>query len=383
MESIYNSSKLPETGTSIFVVMSKEAKKYEAVNLSQGFPDFPVDEKLIELVYKYMRKGFNQYAPMPGVPVLLEKIAAKIKKLYNLELDDRKEITITAGATQAIFTIIQAFVFPGDEVIILEPAYDSYAPSILLAGGKPVYIRLKKPDFQIPWEELNDKITSHTRMIIVNTPNNPAGYVFSSSDWKKLDELTRDKNILILSDEVYEHIIFDGLQHQSILKQNFWADRGLAVFSFGKTFHATGWKTGYVVAPPHLTFEFRKVHQFNVFSVNTPVQYALAEYISEDKNYLNLPSFYQEKRDFFMQGLQGSRWKYLKPGGTYFIHLDYSEITDEDDFDFALRLTREYKVASIPVSFFYHDRFDQKLLRFCFAKQKETLEKALERLHKI
>ncbi len=383
MEKISVQNKLPRNELSIFAVMSRLAKEEHAINLSQGFPDFPIDPELIRLVEKYMRKGYNQYAPMPGVPVLLENIALKIHKLYGFHPDSRNEITVTAGATQAIFTAIQALVFPGDEVIIPEPAYDSYAPSVILAGGKPVFIRLKKPDFRINWEEVRRSVTGKTKLIIVNTPNNPAGYVFSPEDWHELQKITEGTNIFILSDEVYEHIIFDGQTHESILKYPLWKERGLAVFSFGKTFHATGWKTGYVVAPPHLTGLFRQVHQFNVFSVNTPVQYALAEYIENEQNYLQLPGFYMEKRDYFIRALENTAWDIIRPGGTYFINLDYSRISQEDDFNFAKRLTKEYKVASIPVSFFYHDRFDQHLLRFCFAKETSTLDKAIERLKKI
>ena len=382
MEKIYR-DKLPATGTSIFAVMSGLARETGAVNLSQGFPDFPVDEELIALVNKYMREGKNQYAPMPGVGELLETIAAKIKMLYDVDFDPSREITVTAGATQALFTAIQAFVFPGDEVIVFEPAYDSYVPSIILAGGKPVFVRLTKPHFEIDWDEVGRRITPRTRMIIINTPNNPGGYVLSEEDWRQLIRLTKNTDILILSDEVYEHIVFDGLKHVSGLKFPELRERLLAVFSFGKTFHATGWKTGYAVGDENLSRLFRKVHQFNVFSVNTPVQYALAEYMREPSRYLHVAEMYEQKRDFFTEGLKNSRWKIIPTHGTYFILLDYSEISDEPEFDFAVRLTKEYGVASIPLSSFYHDGFEQRCLRFCFAKKEETLRQAVNILQNI
>ncbi len=376
-------SKLPGVGTSIFAVMSGLARREGAVNLSQGFPDFPIDPALIDLVYAYMKKGYNQYAPMPGVPQLRQAIARKIRRLYHTAVSPDDEITVTAGATQALFNTITALVHPGDEVIVFEPAYDSYVPAILLNGGRPVYVRLTKPDFRIRWDEVAEKISAQTRMIILNTPNNPGGYVLSDEDWQQLARLVRGKDIIILSDEVYEHIIFDGLSHQSILRYPELYARGVAVFSFGKTFHATGWKTGYTVAPPRLTEEIRKVHQFNVFAVNTPVQYALAEYLENPARYEGLPAFYQAKRDYFINGLKGSRWKVIPTRGTYFIGLDYSDISPLGDMDFAVKLTRDYKVASIPFSAFYHDGYDQHILRFCFAKQEETLDKALQILAKL
>ncbi len=375
--------KLPQTGISIFALMSGLARREKAVNLSQGFPDFDIDPELIRLVNVYMKKGYNQYAPMPGVPELRQAIARKIKNSYNRIIDRETEITVTAGATQALFVLISAWVHPGDEVIVFEPAYDSYVPVIRLNSGKPVYIRLQKPAFSINWDEVENKITSRTRLIIVNTPNNPGGYVFSDKDWKRLEKIAAKYSLAVLSDEVYEHIVFDGLPHRSILQYPELYKQGAAVFSFGKTFHATGWKTGYIVAPPRITALARKIHQFNVFAVNTPVQYALAEYMQNENHYNKLPDFYQEKRDYFINALQGSRWQPVPTHGTYFIALDYSRISDEPDFDFARRLTRDHKVASIPMSFFYHNRFDQQLLRFCFAKRKETLDKALEILSGI
>ncbi len=376
-------SKLPQTETSIFAVMSGLANEYNAINLSQGFPDFPVSRELISLVNKYMLEEKNQYAPMPGVPELRQSLSSKIKLLYNKEINPNKEITVTAGATQALFTAITAFVNKGDEVILFEPAYDSYVPSIKINGGVPVFIELTKPAFEIDWNLVRQKITSKTKMIIINSPNNPGGYVLSESDMKTLNELIRNTEIIVLSDEVYEHIIFDGLQHQSVIKFDELYQRSIAVYSFGKTFHATGWKTGYVVAPPLLTEEFRKVHQFNVFSVNTPIQYALAEYLQNPDNYLNLPEFYQQKRDFFLQAIEGSKFKVIPSHGTYFQVLDYSEISDLPEFEFAVWMTKEKGLASIPLSSFYHNKRNQQLLRFAFPKQEETLLKAAEILKTI
>ncbi len=376
-------SKLPHTETSIFAVMSALAKRYNAINLSQGFPDFAVSKELIDLVHHYMLKGHNQYAPMPGVPELLEAISAKVQKLYKTKLDPDTNITITAGATQALFTAITAFVQTGDEVIVFEPAYDSYVPAIKLNGGHPKYVSLSAPDFHIDWQKVKDLITSKTKMIIINTPNNPGGFVFSKTDMIQLAEITNQTNIVVLSDEVYEHIIFDGLQHQSALKFDELFQRTIAVYSFGKTFHATGWKTGFVTGPADLMSEFRKVHQFNVFSVNTPIQYALADYLENPENYLNLPEFYQTKRDYFVTNLKGSRFKVLPAHGTYFQLLDYSDISNMPEIEFASWLTKEKGVAAIPVSAFYHDKKNQYLLRFAFPKENETLLKATEILRKI
>jgi methionine aminotransferase len=376
-------SKLPRTETSIFAVMSGLAQEYGAINLSQGFPDFPVSRDLIALVNKYMLEEKNQYAPMPGVPQLRESISQKINYSYHKKINPETEITITAGATQALFTAITAFVNKGDEVIIFEPAYDSYVPSIKINGGIPVFIELTKPDFSINWAEVKDKISDKTRMIIINSPNNPGGYILKKEDMEKLQQITADTNIIVLSDEVYEHIIFDGYTHQSIIKFEELYQRSLAVYSFGKTFHATGWKTGYVIAPPLLTSEFRKVHQFNVFSVNTPIQYALADYLRDPKNYTSLPDFYQQKRDFFLQAIKGSKFKIIPSHGTYFQVLDYSEISDQPEFDFAVWMTKEKGLASIPVSSFYHNKRNQQLLRFAFPKQEKTLLKAAEIIKNI
>jgi len=376
-------SKLPQTETSIFAVMSGLANKHNAINLSQGFPDFNVSKELIDLIYKNMKAGNNQYAPMPGILDLRISIANKIKKLYSLSVNPESEITITAGATQALFTIITAFIGQGDEAIIFEPAYDSYAPAVKLNGGIPKYISLQSPHFKIDWDEVKDLISEKTKMLIINTPNNPGGFVFEEADMLRLEELTRDKDIVIISDEVYEHIIFDGLEHQSALKFPELYKRTVAVYSFGKTFHATGWKMGYVVAPENLMVEFRKVHQFNVFCVNTPIQYALAEYLKNENNYLNLPSFYQQKRDFFADKLTYSKFKVIPSHGTYFQLLDYSSISDKPEFEFAQWMTTEKGLASIPVSSFYHDKKNQQILRFAFPKEEETLIKAVNILNNI
>ncbi len=370
-------SKLPQTETSIFAVMSGLANQYQAINLSQGFPDFKVSDALIDLIYQQMQAGKNQYAPMPGVMELRQSIAEKIQRLYHKTIDPDTEITITAGATQALFTAITAFVSKGDEVIIFEPAYDSYAPAVVLNGGIPKYIQLTAPDFKIDWNQVKDNINANTKMIIINTPNNPGGFVFEKSDMENLETLTRNTDMVVISDEVYEHIIFDGLEHQSALKFDDLFSRTIAVYSFGKTFHATGWKMGYVVAPESLMVEFRKVHQFNVFCVNTPIQYALASYLNDENNYLSLPGFYQQKRDFFVERLHKSRFKIIPTHGTYFQLLDYSAISDQAEFEFAQWMTREKGVASIPVSSFYHNKKNQQILRFAFPKEEETLLKAV------
>jgi len=376
-------SKLPQTETSIFAVMSGLANEYGAINLSQGFPDFPVSRELIDMIHRYMLAGKNQYAPMPGVPELRQAIADKIFKLYGRKINPDTEITVTAGATQALFTAITAVVGQGDEAIIFEPAYDSYDPAIKINGGVPRYVSLSAPDFKIDWDEVRDMINEKTKLIIVNTPNNPAGFVFEAEDMLRLAEITEGTDIVVISDEVYEHIIFDGLQHQSALKFDDLYRRTMAVYSFGKTFHATGWKTGYVVAPEELTVEFRKVHQFNVFSVNTPIQYALAEYLQDENHYLSLPAFYQQKRDFFVGHIKHPRLKVIPSHGTYFQLLDYSEISRMNEFDFAVWMTKEKGLASIPVSSFYHDKKNQYILRFAFPKEEETLLKAAQILNNL
>jgi methionine aminotransferase len=376
-------SKLPKVGTTIFSVMSKLAKDHNAINLSQGFPDFKISPKLSELVFENMKKGKNQYAPMPGIPELREELSKKIEKLYSIKYNSDTEITITAGATQAIFTAITAVIEEEDEVIIFTPAYDCYAPAIELNGGKPVFIQLTAPNFIIDWEQVQKMITRKTRMIIINTPHNPSGTILTTQDMLSLEKIVKASNIIVLSDEVYEHIIYDGKEHQSVARYPTLAEHSFAVYSFGKTFHNTGWKMGYCIAPENLMIEFRKVHQFNVFSVNTPMQYALSEYLKNENNYLSLPNFYQEKRDIFCNLLKESRFKITPAGGTYFQLLDYSEITDMKDTEFAIQLTEKNKIASIPVTVFYNTSPESKVLRFCFAKDNETLEKAAEILCQI
>lgn len=374
-------SKLPSVGTTIFTVMSGLATETGAINLSQGFPGFPVSDELIELVNRAMHAGHNQYAPMPGIMALRERIAEKMESLYGHRYDPNHEITITAGGTQALFSAITALVRPGDEVIVLEPAYDSYIPAIQLAGGVPVPVALHAPDFKPDWTEVQSKCTSRTRLIMINTPQNPTGMVFTAEDMQALLSITRDTDILILSDEVYEHILFDGLPHLSVSSYPELMERSLVVFSFGKTYHATGWKCGYVLAPAGLMREFRKVHQFTVFSVNTPLQYALADYMQERSHYTGLPSFYQAKRDLFRKLISHSRFRILPCHGSYFQLLDYSDITEESDTEYAKQITRSHGVASIPVSVFYSTPpAGQRLLRFCFAKEDHILEAAAERL---
>lgn len=377
------SSKLPKVGTTIFTVMSQLAQEEGAINLSQGFPDFPVSEKLIELVHAYMKKGMNQYPPMAGVQKLREVISGKMEKQYGCSYDPDSEITITAGATQAIFTAIMALINEGDEVIIFTPAYDCYAPAVELAGGKPVYVQLKSTDYSIDWKQVKKVVTRHTKMIMINTPHNPTGSVISDKDIQELIKITKDNDIVILSDEVYEQIIFDGVPHQSMAKHPVLAERSIIVYSFGKTFHVTGWKTGYVVGPANLMQEFRKVHQFNVFTANAPIQYALADYMEDEENYIHVASVYERKRNLFLDAISGSKFIVKPSKGTYFQLLDYSKISDEEDTEIAKRLTITHKVASIPVSVFYHNPVQNNVLRFCFAKQDETLIKAGEILSKL
>lgn len=377
------SSRVPDVGISVFAVMSKMASEYGAINLSQGFPDFDIDEKLIELVHQYMREGNNQYAPMPGLPALCEVIADVVRETYARQVDPEKEITITSGATQALFAAITAFVNPGDEVIVLDPAYDSYNPAIRLSGGVPVHIPLSYPDFSVDWDVMKRKITSRTRMLIINTPHNPSGAVLCDEDLNEIERLALENDLIVLSDEVYERLIFDNKAHCSVLSRPGLASHALAVFSFGKTFHATGWKIGYVIGPEKLTAEVRKAHQFMVFSVNTPVQWALAEYMKTPDHYLNLGKFYQQKRDFFLEQIKGSSFEPLPCYGSYFQLLSYRNISNKPDVEMAEELTKKYKVASIPVSVFYKDKTDNRLLRFCFAKKEETLAEAGAILRKI
>lgn len=376
-------SKLPNKGTTIFTTMSALATEHKAINLSQGFPGFDVAPELTELVNSYMKQGFNQYAPMQGVMALREIIAEKIAEAYSTVYNPDTEITITAGGTQAIFTAISALVREGDEVILFEPAYDSYAASVEVAGGIPIYVQLKYPDYRIDWNEVKKMIRQNTKLIIINTPHNPTASILSAQDMQQLEKITRNSDIIILSDEVYEHILFDGLEHQSVIRYPKLAERSMVVYSFGKTFHATGWKTGYIVGPENLMKEFRKVHQFNVFSANHPIQLAYSTYLKQKSNYTELPQFFQQKRDYFLQLMKGSRFVPLECKGTYFQLFHYREISKEKDIDFAIRLTKEAGVASIPVSVFYHKPVDNQVLRFCFAKNNDQLEQAANRLLKV
>jgi methionine transaminase len=376
-------SKLPGIKPSIFSVMTKLALDYNAINLSQGFPDFNCPPELINLVEKYIRSGNNQYAPMRGVKNLREQISKKILKLYGRFYDPESEIIITAGATQAIFTTICTVINKGDEVIIFQPAYDSYAPSVVLNGGIPVFIPLNNNDYSINWDEVKDRITSRTRMIIINSPHNPTGSVISVDDLNILKEITASNDILILSDEVYEHIVFDGKTHNSISGIDDLASRSFVISSFGKTYHATGWKLGYCTAPENLMEEFAKVHQFNVFSVNTPMQFAYADFMQNESYYLSLNTFYQRKRDIIIDTLTNSNFKFKKTDSTYFQLLDYSDISDLNDMDFAKFLIREAGVAVIPLSPFCSEKYSEKIIRICFAKNDDVLRLAMEKLISI
>lgn len=377
------SSKLPTVGNSIFTVMSALANEHGAINLAQGFPDFDCSDRLKGLVEKYMRLGYNQYAPMPGVPALRKIVAEKIKSLYGLTVNPDTEITITTGATQALYTAISALIRPDDEVILIEPAYDSYRPSIEVNGGRPITYEMSAPDYAIDWRLLERLISWKTRMIVVNTPHNPTGKILKESDWKELQHIAVNRDICVLCDEAYEHLVFDGERHESLLRYPQIFERGMAVFSFGKTLHTTGWKLGCIVAPPDLTREFRKVHQFNVFSVNTPMQHAVAEYFEQPEDYLGLDSFFEKKRNFLLDAMSGSRFKPLHSEGSYFQLYDYSAISDEPDTDFVKRLVLEHGVAAIPVSVFYSNHKQERVIRLCFAKKEETLAKAAALLKKI
>lgn len=379
----FTSSKLPDQKDSIFSIMSQLAARHNAIDLSQGFPNFETDEQLKDLVNKAMRDGYNQYAPMAGLPQLREQIVAKIDSLYGRKYDANTEVTVTNGATQALNSAITAFINKGDEVIVFKPAYDSYEPSIKINGGTPVLIQLQGKDFTIDWQEVESKISSRTKMIIINTPHNPSGTVLSREDMIKLESLLKDTNIILLSDEVYEHLIYDGNQHQSAALFPDLSSRAIICASFGKTFHNTGWKTGYCVAPAELMKEIRKVHQFVVFCINHPMQRAFAEYLKDPEHYLHLNKFYQQKRDKFLSLIQNSKFKGKPSAGTYFQVLDFSEITIESDVQFAKRLITDHQLATIPVSVFNIDEKDNKQLRFCFAKTDETLERAASILNRF
>lgn len=374
------SSKLPSSGTTIFTVMSALANKYNAINLGQGFPDFDCDEGLKNLVVKYLNLGKNQYCPMPGLLDLRQAIAKKLFRSYGVDINPETQVCVTAGATQAIFTIITAFVNQGDEVIVIEPAYDCYIPSIQIAGGIPKVYAMTYPDYSIDWNKIENMVNAKTRMIIVNTPNNPTGTILNKEDLLALENIVANKNIIVLSDEVYEHLIYDNEEHQSVLRYPILFQQCIAVFSFGKTFHATGWKIGYCVGPEYLIKEFKNIHQWNVFCVNSFVQYALAEHLQEPKNYESLPSFFQKKRDFLIAKLTDIPLKPKLSKGTYFQLYDYSELSQENDIGFAKYLTKEIGVAVIPLSPFYTDPPGDKVIRLCFAKKENTLEAAAERM---
>ncbi len=376
-------SKLPQVGTTIFTIMSKMAADHNAINLSQGFPDFPVDADLLSLVSHYMRAGKNQYAPMAGVPELRAAISRKVAATYGRNYDSDREITITAGATQAVYTAITALVREGDEVIIFTPAYDCYVPAVVLNGGKPVYIQLLGPDYKVQWGEVKKVVNRKTRLIIINTPHNPTGTIWTDNDMRELEKLVVNSSAMVLSDEVYEHIVFDGSVHQSASRYEELAKRSMIVASFGKTFHVTGWKIGYVYGPENLMDEFRKVHQYLVFSVNSAIQYALAEYLEVPERYLNLPELYQAKRDLFFNALETGKFSGIPAQGSYFQLLNYSAVSKKAETKFAEELTKKHGVAAIPVSVFYHKPLEQNVLRFCFAKSDEVLLAAAERLNAL
>ena len=376
-------SKLPNVGTTIFTVMSQLAVQHNAVNLGQGFPDFPMNATLHELVAKAMRDGANQYVHMNGYPLLRQKLAAKVQQLYHTSIDAETDITITPGGTYAIYTALTTVLQPGDEVIVFEPAYDSYIPNIEINGAVAVRIALNYPDYSIPWEEVKQKITSRTRMIMINSPHNPTGAVLSAIDMQTLATVVEGTNIIILSDEVYEHLIFDGLTHESILRYPELLKRSFVCFSFGKTYHCTGWKLGYCISSPELMKEFRKVHQFNCFTCDTPKQVALASYLDDTQAYLELGAQIQQKRDYFRKQMEQTPFQCIPSHGSYFECYSYASISNEPDMVFAKRLTTDYGVATIPVSAFYKDGKDDQVIRFCFAKQEATLDQAIEKLLKI
>lgn len=376
-------SKLPNVGTTIFTTMSALAREHNAINLSQGFPDFDCAPKLRELSNHYINQGFNQYAPMTGTLQLRERVAEIISETYQANYDVETEITITAGATQAIYTTLAALVRNGDEVIVFEPCYDCYVPAIEANGGTAVFSQLNFPDFSINWEDVRKKVTAKTKAIIINSPHNPSGTIISDNDVKELEKIVAGTNIVVISDEVYEHMVFDGQPHESLAKNSVLKNQSIIISSFGKTVHTTGWKIGYVAAPKELMTEFRKIHQFLVFCVNHPLQLALADFLNDKNNYAALKHFYQTKRDYFLKLTRGSRLVPFKTSGTYFQLMSYKNISDEVDTDLAIRLTKENKIATVPLSVFYNQKTDNKLLRFCFAKKDETLEKAAEIIFRL
>ncbi len=371
-------SKLPNVGTTIFAVMSGLAEEHGAINLSQGFPDFSPSEKLISMVNRYMERGYNQYSPPMGHPKLRQAISQKTENDYGVYFDPDKEITVTSGATEALFCAITAFTNPGDEIIIFEPAYDSYVPAIELSGGIPVPIELSYPDFSVDWDQVKQKISAKTKMLIINNPHNPTGAILDEADLNTLAEIAESNDLKVISDEVYEHIVFDGKTHQTVLGNESLRARSLFIASLGKTFHATGWKVGYCIAPEELSREFRKIHQFVTFCTHTPTQLGYADFIQNRKEYLDLPTYYEKRRNKFLSLIKGSRFEWSPAGGTYFQLLSYKGISEEKDVDFAKKLTVENGIASIPISVFFSSRKDEKVLRFCFAKKDETLERAAE-----
>jgi methionine transaminase len=376
-------SKLPDLGTTIFTIMSQLANEHKAINLAQGFPDFPCSPRLTELVSQYMNRGWNQYAPMTGVQVLRERIAEKTEVMYGFTPDVTSEITVTCGATEACYVAITSIVRPGDEVIIFEPAFDCYLPAIQLSGGKVVPVELDAPEYRIPWDKVKEKLSPATRLIIVNSPHNPTGSALTKEDIAELKNVVKGTDIVILSDEVYEHIIFDDREHESVLNDSELRERAFVISSFGKTFHTTGWRIGYCIAPRYLSAEFRKVHQYITFSAPTPMQFAIADFLADKEHYMELPEFYQKKRDLFLTFMKESRFEALPSAGTYFQLLSYRKFSEEKDTDLAKWLTKEAGVACIPISVFYTSGKDDKLLRFCFAKEDITLEKAAEKLCRI
>lgn len=373
-------SKLPDVGTTIFTVMSQLATEQGAVNLGQGFPDFPMSEELTLLVDAAMKEGCNQYTHMNGLPLLRQRLAEKAAVLYGSSIDPETQITVTPGGTYAIYTALTTVLRPGDEVIVFEPAYDSYIPNIEINGAIPVLVALKYPDYSIPWDEVRSKITPRTRIIMFNTPHNPTGSVLRETDIAELRSVVKDTGIMILSDEVYEHLIFDGIAHQSMLRYPDLMERSFVCYSFGKTYHCTGWKLGYCISSPALMKEFRKVHQFNAFSCDTPKQVAIAAYIQNKEAYLGLPAFLQQKRDFFRELMKATPFQCIPSHGSYFECYSYGHFSNEADKDLAIRLTKDYGIATIPMSAFYKHGEDNKVLRFCFAKKEETLQKAVEKL---
>lgn len=376
-------SKMPEIGTSIFTVMSALATENNAINLGQGFPDFPMNADLVEEVYRVMKEGYNQYVPMQGYLPLRESLAQKMKELYGAEVDPQTEITITPGGTYAIFTSLTTLLQPADEVILFEPAYDSYIPNIRINGAQPVSIPLQYPGYRIDWERVRAAITSRTRVIMLNSPHNPTGTVLSEEDIRELTQIVENTDIFIVSDEVYEHLIFDQIPHRSMLRYPLLRERSLVNFSFGKTYHCTGWKLGYCVAPKEVMKEFRKIHQFNAFCCHTPSQVALSRFLRKKDSYLSLPGFMQAKRDFFLEQMKETPFEFLQSNGSYFICATYQNISDEPDIALAKRLTLEKGVATIPLSAFYEAGTDHKVLRFCFAKKEETIREAANRLRTL